>query len=205
MQNPVLRVFWRIFFVAVTAYGVFSLWSLQAQRYEAAHHTYTSELGNKIANIAAGSLSPWLHAQLSEQQHLNASAQSELLAILHEFLALGDILGVRVFNRYGESLGSAGSVNNLLDDLATVDTPVQVHVSNVMFDAEHIGYVRFVLTQQALDRQQVDAFQRQQGLVLLTLLCAGILGALIMRWYYLAQRRAAKGHDVASDTDIAAR
>lgn len=191
MQNPYIRFMWRVFFIIATCYGLFSVWAMQSERSSLSYQNYSAVLGEKVSTIAAGSLSPWLHNQLIQRESLSASAKGELNVILKEFLTLGDIIGIRLFNRYGETLGSVGEVNNLLTDLAVVDAPVQIHVSPVMYEGQEIGFIRFVITNQRLTAEQADAFQRQQSLVLVTVLLGAVLGGLSMRWYYLSVRREA--------------
>ncbi|UTP71683.1 hypothetical protein NLG07_06510 [Alteromonas sp. LMIT006] len=192
MQNPVIRFIWRVFFIAVTIYGILAVWSLQSERSANVYQSYTLELGTKIANIAAGSLAPWLHEQLDARNTLSSSAQEQLSVILTGYMSLGDIIGIRVFNHYGETLGSVGSVHNFLADVELNPHTHQVHISHIRHNQVDIGYIRFVLTNERLTAQQADAFQRQQSLVLVTVCLGAVFGALIMRWYYIAVRRGSR-------------
>ena len=192
MQNPLIRFIWRVFFIATTIYGILTVWSLQSERSANTYESYSVELGTKIANIAAGSLSPWLHEQLNAQDKISSSAEEQLSLILTDYMSLGDIIGIRVFNRYGETLSSVGIVHNFLDDIDLSSLSFQTHVSQIRHNQHEIGYIRFVLSNESQSAQQADAFQRQQSLVLVTVCLGALFGALLMRWYYISVLRGAK-------------
>ena len=149
MQNPLIRFIWRVFFIATTIYGILTVWSLQSERSANTYESYSVELGTKIANIAAGSLSPWLHEQLNARDKISSSAEEQLSLILTDYMSLGDIIGIRVFNRYGETLSSVGIVHNFLDDIDLSSLSFQTHVSQIRHNQHEIGYIRFVLSNES--------------------------------------------------------
>jgi uncharacterized membrane protein affecting hemolysin expression len=194
MYNTIFRFLWRLFFIFLAGFMLFFVWDLQHQRTHDAYQTYSSQLGKKIATIAAGSLSPWLaqHATNESNARLPAEAQASLTQILDEYLALGDILGIRVFNKYGVTLAQTGAVNNLVDDLTPEHSHVKIYVSEIRDQEQVIGYLRMVVATEILAQEQQNSLQSQMNLAFFTALSGLVFGGLMTRWYYLHARRLAK-------------
>jgi uncharacterized membrane protein affecting hemolysin expression len=194
MYNTIFRFVWRLFFISLAGFMLFFVWDLQHQRTHEAYQNYSTQLGKKIATIAAGSLSPWLaqHAPSTGDTRLPKDAQAALTHILDEYLALGDILGIRVFNKYGVTLVQTGKINNLVDDWTPEHSHVQVYVSEIRHQQQLIGYLRMVVATEILAQEQQSSLQSQMNLAFFTALSGLVFGGLITRWYYLRARRLAK-------------
>ena len=185
LDKSMYRLLFRVVFIILTLIAVVYLWQTQTRVIENQYIQYTQQLGERVSNISAGTLSPWLVENIEKKQ----ANEAQLQAALENYLTMGDFKGIRLFDRFGVTLASVGEYPDM-KALALAETvPYTVYVSPISDNGETIGYIRFVIRDDILNQTMLNLSTGQNLLIASALFVGMILGVLCMRLYYLSARR----------------
>lgn len=196
LDKSMYRLLFRAVFIVLTLLAIVYLWQTQTRVIENQYIQYTQQLGERVSNISAGTLSPWLIENIDNQQ----ANEAQLQAALENYLTMGDFKGIRLFDRFGVTLASVGEYPDI-QALALAETvPYTVYVSPISHNNETIGYIRFVIRDDILNQTMLDLSAGQNLLIASALVVGMILGVLCMRLYYLSARRLYKKQKTESSS-----
>lgn len=179
------RLFFRTIFIISTCIAIVTLWQYQLRTTQNQYLLYTQQLGERLSQMSAGALAPWLEDTLNAAQ----PDTQPLTDALNQYLLLGDFKGIRLFNSYGVTLASVGEYSDIIELAKRETAPYTVHVAPVQIDNKIIGYVRFIIADDVMNAQLNQQREAQKGLLIAAVFCSILLGGLSVRWYYLAARR----------------
>lgn len=185
LDKAMYRLLFRSIFIILTLIAIVFLWHTQTRVIENQYIQYTQQLGERISNISAGTLSPWLIKNINKQK----SNEAQLQETLENYLSMGDFKGIRLFDRFGVTLASVGEYPDIQELVLAETGPYTVYVAPITHNDETIGYIRFVIKDDILNQTMLDIGKRQNLLIACALLIGIILGILSMRLYYLNARR----------------
>jgi uncharacterized membrane protein affecting hemolysin expression len=175
-------------FIIASLFAVYWVWQVQHQTTHAHYSVYTQQLGKRLSQIAAGSLSPWLNQTLISSDE--ADFREHLESTLSTYLALGHFRGITVFNRYGVELGKVGEIDSIIDFVAQQKTEFSVFVAPITVANNTAGYIRFVVDDDIIAAQQQQLQKQQQGMFTVVLLLGIFIGGFWVRLYYRKARYA---------------
>lgn len=178
----------RTVFIITSLFAVAWVWQVQHQTTQAHYSVYTQQLGQRLTQIAAGSLAPWLNQTLIATD--DSGYRDLLEGTLKTYLKLGDFRGISVFNRYGVELGKVGEVDSIIDFVALHETEFSVFVAPIIVADNTAGYIRFVVNDDIIATQQQQLQKQQQGMFTVILLIGIFIGGFGIRLYYRKARYA---------------
>ena len=178
----------RTVFICLSLFAVAWVWQVQHHTTQAHYGVYTQQLGQRLSQIAAGSLSPWLNETIINTEQTDYREQLE--QTLGTYLGLGHFRGITVFNRYGVELGRVGEIESIIDFVEQHDNPFSVFIAPITVDEKTAGYIRFVVDDDIIAAQQLQLQKQQQGMFSVVLLLGMFIGGFAIRLYYRKARYA---------------
>ncbi len=178
----------RTIFIVTSLFAVAWVWQIQHHTTQAHYAVYTQQLGQRLSQIAAGSLSPWLNDTIMKTDQSNYREQLEYT--LNTYLDLGHFRGITVFNRYGVELGNVGEIDSIVGFIEQHHLPFSVFISPITVNDDTAGYIRFVVDDDIIVAQQLQLQKQQQGMFIVILLIGMFIGGFAIRLYYRKARYA---------------
>lgn len=175
-------------FIIASLFAVSWVWQVQHQTTQAHYSVYTQQLGQRLSQIAAGSLAPWLNQTLISTDQ--SDYREHLESTLSTYLKLGHFRGITVFNRYGVELGKVGEIDSIIDFVELQETEFSVFVAPIRVADSTAGYIRFVVDDDIIAAQEQLLQQQQQGMFTVVLLLGAFIGGFGVRLYYRKARYA---------------
>lgn len=182
------RYLFRTIFISVSLFAVAWVWQVQQDTTQAHYSVYTQQLGQRLSQIAAGSLSPWLNDTMIHTDQANYREQLE--DTLSTYLTLGHFRGISVYNRYGVELGKVGEIDSIIEFVEQHENPFSVFIAPIIVSNETAGYIRFVVDDDIVAAQQLQLQKQQQGMFSVVLLLGIFIGGFAIRFYYRKARYA---------------